>query len=68
MRAEHINALFVENITDPRMVETISRETGAPMGGALFSDALSPADGPAPTYVAMFKNNVAKLVAGMQQN
>jgi zinc/manganese transport system substrate-binding protein len=68
MRAEHIRALFVENITDPRLVETISRETGAPMGGALFSDALSPADGPAPTYVAMFRNNVPKLVAGMQQN
>jgi zinc/manganese transport system substrate-binding protein len=68
MKAEHIRALFVENITDPRLVETISRETGAPMGGALFSDALSPADGPAPTYTAMFKNNVPKLVAGMQQN
>jgi zinc/manganese transport system substrate-binding protein len=68
MKAEHIRALFVENITDPRMVETISRETGAPMGGALFSDALSPSDGPAPTYVAMFRNNVPKLVAGMQQN
>jgi zinc/manganese transport system substrate-binding protein len=68
MKAEHIRALFVENITDPRMVETISRETGAPLGGALFSDALSPSDGPAPTYVAMFKNNVPKLVAGMQQN
>jgi zinc/manganese transport system substrate-binding protein len=68
MKAEHIRALFVENITDPRLVETISRETGAPMGGSLFSDALSPADGPAPTYTAMFKNNVPKLVAGMQQN
>jgi zinc/manganese transport system substrate-binding protein len=68
MKAEHIRALFVENITDPRLVETISRETGAPMGGALFSDALSPADGPAPTYTAMFRNNVPKLVAGMQQN
>jgi zinc/manganese transport system substrate-binding protein len=68
MKAEHIRALFVETITDPRLVETISRETGAPMGGALFSDALSPADGPAPTYTAMFKNNVPKLVAGMQQN
>jgi zinc/manganese transport system substrate-binding protein len=50
------------------MMSMIAGETGAQLGGALFSDALSPSDGPAPTYVDMFKNNVAKLVAGMAKN
>jgi zinc/manganese transport system substrate-binding protein len=38
------------------------------VGGSLFSDALSPSDGPAPHYLDMFKNNVPKLVAAMRKN
>ena len=53
IKREHINTLFIENITDPRLVETIGRESGAQMGGELFSDALSDPSGPAPTYVSM---------------
>ena len=68
VKREKIRALFLENITSPALMQTISQETGVPLGGALFSDALSKSDGPAPTYVGMFKNNLPKLVAGMQQN
>ena len=65
IRAENIKALFIETLSDARMMETISRETGAEMGGALYSDALSPAGGEAPAYVAMFRHNVPLLVAAM---
>jgi len=65
IRAEHIRAVFVENITDPRLVDQIARETGAKVGGELYSDALSKADGPAPTYVKMFEWNAAALTAAM---
>jgi zinc/manganese transport system substrate-binding protein len=68
IQREHINTLFIENITDPRLVETIGRESGAQIGGELFSDALSDRSGPAPSYVSMFKNNVPKLVDGMLMN
>jgi zinc/manganese transport system substrate-binding protein len=68
IKTEGIKALFLENITDPRMMTMIAGETGVELGGSLFSDALSPPDGPAPTYVAMFKNNVPKLLAGMARN
>ena len=68
VRREKIKALFLENITSPQLMQTIAQETGVPLGGALFSDALSPPDGPAPTYVDMFKNNLPKLVEGMQKN
>ena len=66
IRAEHIPAVFMENISDPRMLEQISRETGARIGGELFSDALSPPDGPAPTYVRMFEHNAETLTAALR--
>lgn len=65
IRDQHITAVFVENITDPRLVDQIARETGAKVGAALYSDALSKADGPAPTYVKMFESNAGALAAAM---
>lgn len=63
IRAEGIRAVFVENISDPRLIEQIARETDAKIGGQLFSDALSKANGPAGTYIGMMRNNAA-LIAG----
>src|SRR3546814_9671740 len=51
MRAEHIKALFIENMTDPRLVQQLAREAHAVVGGTLYSDSLSKAGGPADTYV-----------------
>lgn len=68
IRQEHVKALFVENMTDPRLIEQIGRETGAEPGGTLYADALSQAAGPAPTYVAMFRHNTALLAAAMRRN
>ena len=68
IKSEKIKALFIENMTDPRLMKTLTQETGATIGGELYSDALSPATGPAPTYPAMFENNVPKLVAAMKLN
>jgi zinc/manganese transport system substrate-binding protein len=68
IRTENIKALFIESMSDPRMMEMIARETGAGMGGELYSDAISPEGGPAPSYIAMFRNNVPKLVAAMLRN
>jgi len=65
IRVEHIPAVFMENITDPRLAEQIARETGARIGGELFSDALSPPDGPAATYIEMFKWNAAQLTKAL---
>ncbi|QPC93690.1 zinc ABC transporter substrate-binding protein AztC [Mesorhizobium sp. INR15] len=54
-------AIFVENITNPRLIEQIASETGIKVGGTLYSDALSQPDGPASTYVDMMHNNIAKI-------
>jgi zinc/manganese transport system substrate-binding protein len=61
IRKDDIPAVFMENISDPRLLEQIVSETDAKVGGTLFSDALSPADGPAGTYVDMMRHNASTL-------
>jgi zinc/manganese transport system substrate-binding protein len=65
IRSKHIPAVFMENITDHRLLDQIAKETGAKIGGTLYTDALSPPDGPAPSYLDMFKNNVGALTAAL---
>lgn len=62
VRKERIGAIFLENISDPRLLEQLARETGAKVGGKLYSDALSPANGPAASYIAMLETNTAVLL------
>ncbi len=66
IRQEKVRALFVENISDPRLLAQIAREAGVTQQGTLYSDALSGQDGPASTYLAMMQHNVAMLVSGMR--
>jgi zinc/manganese transport system substrate-binding protein len=65
IRREKITAVFVETMSDPRMVKRIAEETGVRLGGELFSDSLSPKGGPASTYVDMVRHNVKLLTAAM---
>jgi zinc/manganese transport system substrate-binding protein len=62
IRREKVKALFVENISDPRLVEQIARETGVKVGGTLYSDALSKPGGPAATYLDMMRHNGKMIV------
>ena len=66
IRREHIRALFLENIGRDVLLETVARETGVRIGGQLFSDALSPPDGPAGTYIAMIRHNTAMIAAALR--
>jgi zinc/manganese transport system substrate-binding protein len=65
IKAEKIPAVFLENVTDPRMAKRIAEESGATMGGVLYSDALSAPDGPAPSYVDMMRNNIKQLTGAL---
>lgn len=58
VKEDKASAIFVENISNPRLVEQIAKETGLKVGGTLYSDALSGTDGPASTYIDMFRCNV----------
>lgn len=61
IKKEKIKAVFVESIADPRLLEQITRETAARVGGRVYSDALSPADGPAATYIDMMRHNLGQF-------
>ncbi len=65
IREAKIPAVFIETITDPRLLDQIARETGARIGGALYSDALSEPGGSAPTYLNMFRHNVRAITAAL---
>ncbi|TIL43979.1 zinc ABC transporter substrate-binding protein AztC [Mesorhizobium sp.] len=54
-------AVFIENITNARLIEQIASETGTKVGGTLYSDALSQPDGPATTYIDLMHNNIAQI-------
>jgi zinc/manganese transport system substrate-binding protein len=61
IRAAKIPAVFVENISDPRLIQRISAETGAGIGGMLYSDSLTDEKGDAPTYIDMVRHNIKAL-------
>lgn len=65
LRKEKAPAVFIENISDPRLSERIRAESGAVMGGSLYSDALSAPTGPAATYVKMMRYNLHTLMAAL---
>ncbi len=68
IRADHVKALFLDSITDPRAVQRIAMETGAVIGGTLYGDSLSTAGGEAGTYIEMLRHDVATLKSGMMKN
>ena len=66
IRAENISALFMENMTNPATLQRIAQETGVRVRGRLYADALSSDTGPAPSYEAMFRHNLALIVPAMR--
>ncbi|WP_213288919.1 metal ABC transporter substrate-binding protein [Bradyrhizobium sp. sGM-13] len=65
IRATKIPAVFLENISDPRLMGRISAETGARVGGTLYSDSLTGEKGDSPTYIAMVRHNIKALTSAL---
>jgi zinc/manganese transport system substrate-binding protein len=66
IRKQRIPAIFLENVSDPRLLKRIADETGAKVGGTLYSDALTDEKGPAPTYIDLIRHNIRTLSAALQ--
>jgi zinc/manganese transport system substrate-binding protein len=64
---QRIRAVFHENVTDPRLIARISKETGAKVGGTLYSDALSKPGGKAPTYLDMMRHNLHIIASALSR-
>jgi zinc/manganese transport system substrate-binding protein len=65
VKKDEIPAVFLENITDDRLMRRISEETGAQVGGTLYSDSLTDEKGPVPTYIAMVRHNIKALTSAL---
>jgi zinc/manganese transport system substrate-binding protein len=65
IRNSGIPAVFLENISDPRLMRRISAETGARVGGTLYSDSLTDEKGDAPTYIDMVRHNIKALTSAL---
>lgn len=61
IKAQKIPAVFLENISDPRLMRRIAQESGAKLGGTLFSDSLTDEKGDAATYIEMIRHNIRTL-------
>ena len=66
VREGGILALLVEPLEGSRLMAQIARETGLPISGQLYAEALSPKDGPAASYEAMMRHNTRTLLAAVQ--
>ena len=65
VRNAKIPAVFLENLSDPRLIRRISAETGARVGGTLYSDSLTDEKGEAPTYIDMVRHNIKVLTSAL---
>jgi zinc/manganese transport system substrate-binding protein len=65
IKSEKITAIFVENMTDPRLIQRIATETSAKIGGTIFSDSLSDDKGKAGTYIDMMRHNVEQITKAL---
>jgi len=65
IKVAKIPAVFLENISDPRLIRQIASETGARVGGTLYSDSLTGENGDAPTYIDMVRHNIKALTSAL---
>ncbi len=68
IQREKIRAIFLENMSDPKLLTQLSKDAGVNPGAALYSDALSGPGKPGATYLQMMRHNVTQLAAGMKLN
>ena len=65
IKTSKIPAVFLENISDPRLIQRIAAETGAKIGGTLYSDSLTGENGDAPTYIELVRHNIKTLTSAL---
>ncbi|WP_303856868.1 metal ABC transporter substrate-binding protein [Salinicola salarius] len=65
IESSHARALFLENMTNPALINQLHEETGIAIGGTLYADALT-AEGEGSTYLGMFQHNVDTLLDALE--
>jgi zinc/manganese transport system substrate-binding protein len=68
IKRDKIKAVFVENMSNTKLLAQITQDTGVTLGAKLYVDALSGPNEPGATYLKMMRHNVTQLMAGMKLN
>lgn len=68
IQREKIKAVFLENMSNPKLLTQLSKDAGVTVGPELYVDALSAPGGPADSYLKLMRHNVTQLVSGIKQN
>jgi zinc/manganese transport system substrate-binding protein len=68
IQRDKVKAVFVENMSNPKLLVQLAKDTGVTVGPTLYVDALSGPNEPGATYLKMMTHNVTQLVNGMRQN
>ena len=68
IQKEKIRAVFIENMSNPKLLAQLSKDAGVSVGPTLYADALSKPNGPAASYLLLMRHNVTQLAAGMRLN
>lgn len=63
---ENVQALFHENMTNQSIITQLAEETGLPIAGTLYADALA-SEGEASTYLGMMHHNAQVLHDALAQ-
>jgi len=67
IRAAGVPAVFVENVTDPRLMQQVASEAGVVVAPQLYTDALGPDGSPASNYIDMMTYNVSTIVSSLNR-
>jgi len=67
IKTQKIPAVFLENISDDRLIRRIAAESSAKLGGTLYSDSLTGEKGPAPTYIDLVRHNIKALTSALSE-
>lgn len=66
VKAKQLQTVFCESTVEPRIQQEVATASGAKLGGILYVDSLSAADGPAPTYLKLLEHTVSTIIAGLE--
>ena len=66
VKAQGVRALFIENMTDRRLMDRVAQETGASVGGTLYADALSAPGTAGDSYLHMMEHNIDSIASALE--
>lgn len=66
VKAKQLKTVFCESTVEPRIQQEVATASGAKLGGILYVDSLSAADGPASTYLKLLEHTVSTIIAGLE--